>query len=100
MPSNSLCGPKLPFFATRQIAGLREPMKTRAMFYLEQLSKRRESEGQELIQADLNQAIGRAYRDHCEDGEVEFDPAETAAAIADAQAGQNFISLSDPEDAA
>jgi hypothetical protein len=91
-------GPRIPFYAMRQVNGLREPMRTRAMFYLEQLAKQKTDDG-DLTITDLNLAIGRAYRDRCDDATVQVDHEALAKIVKDAETGKGFRPLRELVDA-
>ncbi len=93
MPNNSLSsGPNISFCAMRQVSGFHEPMRTRALFYLEQLAKQKGA-GEEVATVDVNAAIGRAYRDRCDDEAIHVDPAALANVLKDAETGDHFRPL-------
>ena len=93
MPNSSLSrNPRIPYKAMRQVSDFCEPMRTRALFYLDQLAKQKQ-DGEDLTPADVSLAIGRAFRDKCDDQNVQFDAEALRAALDDANNGRRMKPL-------
>lgn len=81
-------GPKIPFYAMRRVNKFHEPMRTRVLFYLEQIA-RQKAEGDDLTEADLNASVSRADKDRCDDKEITLRQEDVKRYNDDFDSGKN-----------
>lgn len=83
--------------AWRMANKLKDPMRTRTLFYLSRL-KSRKAGGETLSQEDMDRAIGRAFQDGCDDKAVAFDRGAIFKRAGEAADGSKTRSLQEVVD--